>query len=84
MNAGAFGSEIKDVLLGLNRNCRLFEIKNACYSGAAGIQMAVNFAPHGLVFPGNAQPVLSFDVRGATLIDAAPQDCRIDGKRCGA
>jgi polyketide biosynthesis 3-hydroxy-3-methylglutaryl-CoA synthase-like enzyme PksG len=29
-------------LLGLNRNCRLFEIKNACYSGAAGIQMAVN------------------------------------------
>jgi polyketide biosynthesis 3-hydroxy-3-methylglutaryl-CoA synthase-like enzyme PksG len=30
-------------LLGLNRNCRLFEMKNACYSGAAGIQMAVNF-----------------------------------------
>jgi polyketide biosynthesis 3-hydroxy-3-methylglutaryl-CoA synthase-like enzyme PksG len=30
-------------LLGLNRNCRLFELKNACYSGAAGFQMAVNF-----------------------------------------
>ncbi|HEU4888423.1 MAG TPA: hydroxymethylglutaryl-CoA synthase [Thermoanaerobaculia bacterium] len=30
-------------LLGLNRNCRLFELKNACYSGVAGIQMAVNF-----------------------------------------
>src|SRR5260370_27371568 len=30
-------------LLGLNRNCRLFELKNACYSGAAGVQMAVNF-----------------------------------------
>lgn len=30
-------------LLGLNRNCRLFELKNACYSGAAGIQMAVSF-----------------------------------------
>jgi len=30
-------------LLGLNRNCRLFEIKNACYSGAVGLQMAVNF-----------------------------------------
>jgi polyketide biosynthesis 3-hydroxy-3-methylglutaryl-CoA synthase-like enzyme PksG len=30
-------------LLGLNRNCRLFEMKNACYSGAAGFQMAVNF-----------------------------------------
>src|SRR3954469_9737780 len=30
-------------LLGLNRNCRLFEVKNACYSGVAGVQMAVNF-----------------------------------------
>lgn len=29
--------------LGLNRNCRLFELKNACYSGVAGFQMAVNF-----------------------------------------
>lgn len=30
-------------LLGLNRNCRLFELKNACYSGIAGLQTAVNF-----------------------------------------
>lgn len=30
-------------LLGLNRNCRLFELKNACYSGVAGFQMAINF-----------------------------------------
>ncbi|UAA37177.1 hydroxymethylglutaryl-CoA synthase family protein [Paraneptunicella aestuarii] len=30
-------------LLGLNRNCRLFELKNACYSGAAGFQTGVNF-----------------------------------------
>ncbi|QHI36094.1 Polyketide biosynthesis 3-hydroxy-3-methylglutaryl-ACP synthase PksG [Kordia antarctica] len=29
--------------LGLNRNCRLFELKNACYSGIAGFQTAVNF-----------------------------------------
>nr|BAP05578.1 CalT [uncultured Candidatus Entotheonella sp.] len=29
--------------LGLNRNCRLFELKNACYSGVAGLQMACNF-----------------------------------------
>ncbi|SFS42364.1 hydroxymethylglutaryl-CoA synthase family protein [Marininema halotolerans] len=29
--------------LGLNRNCRLFELKNACYAGTAGFQMAVNF-----------------------------------------
>lgn len=30
-------------LLDLNRNCRLFELKNACYSGVAGFQMAANF-----------------------------------------
>lgn len=30
-------------LLGLNRNCRLFELKQACYSGVAGLQMAINF-----------------------------------------
>jgi polyketide biosynthesis 3-hydroxy-3-methylglutaryl-CoA synthase-like enzyme PksG len=29
--------------LGLNNNCRLLELKSACYSGAAGVQMAVNF-----------------------------------------
>jgi polyketide biosynthesis 3-hydroxy-3-methylglutaryl-CoA synthase-like enzyme PksG len=29
--------------LGLNRNCRLIELKNACYSGVAGLQMAINF-----------------------------------------
>jgi polyketide biosynthesis 3-hydroxy-3-methylglutaryl-CoA synthase-like enzyme PksG len=29
--------------LNLNRNCRLFEIKGACYSGTAGFQTAVNF-----------------------------------------
>ncbi len=30
-------------ILDLSRNCRLFEVKNACYSGVAGFQMAVNF-----------------------------------------
>src|SRR5882724_10048004 len=28
--------------LGLNRSCRVFELKQACYSGTAGFQMAVN------------------------------------------
>ncbi len=28
--------------LGLNRNCRLFELKNACYSGVAGLQMGIS------------------------------------------
>ena len=30
-------------LLELPRRCRLFELKNACYSGTAGLQMAINF-----------------------------------------
>ncbi|MGD8400322.1 MAG: hydroxymethylglutaryl-CoA synthase family protein [Bacillota bacterium] len=41
-----FGKSISTYIhyyLSLNRNCRLFEIKNACYSGTAGFQMAVNF-----------------------------------------
>ncbi len=41
-----FGKSMSTYLhkfLGLNRNCRLFELKNACYSGVAGFQMAVNF-----------------------------------------
>lgn len=29
--------------LGLSRNCRMFELKQACYSGTAGLQMAINF-----------------------------------------
>jgi polyketide biosynthesis 3-hydroxy-3-methylglutaryl-CoA synthase-like enzyme PksG len=29
--------------LGLSRNCRLFEIKQACYAATAGLQTAVNF-----------------------------------------
>lgn len=41
-----FGKSISTYIhhyLGLNRNCRLFELKNACYAGTAGLQMAINF-----------------------------------------
>ncbi|NRT86788.1 hydroxymethylglutaryl-CoA synthase family protein [Clostridium beijerinckii] len=41
-----FGKSISTYIreyLGLSRNCRAFEIKQACYSGTAGFQMAVNF-----------------------------------------
>lgn len=41
-----FGKSISTYVhdyLGLSRNCRMFEIKQACYSGTAGFQMAVNF-----------------------------------------
>ena len=50
-------------LLGLNRNCRLFEIKNACYSGVAGLQMAVN-------------QVLSQASPGAKVLVVATDICR--------
>src|SRR3954471_19909341 len=29
--------------LGLHNNCRLIELKSACYSGVGGLQMAINF-----------------------------------------
>lgn len=29
--------------LGLSRTCRMFELKQACYSGTAGLQMGLNF-----------------------------------------
>ena len=48
-------------LLGLNRNCRLFELKNACYSGVAGLQMAVNFVLSN-VSPGAKVLVIATDV----------------------
>lgn len=41
-----FGKSLSTYLhhhLELSRNCRLFEIKQACYSGTAGLQMAINF-----------------------------------------
>ena len=41
-----FGKSISTYLhhyLGLNRNCRLFELKQACYSGTSGFQSGVNF-----------------------------------------
>ena len=47
--------------LGLNRNCRLFEVKNACYSGVAGLQMAVNFILSG-ASPGAKALVIATDV----------------------
>ncbi|MBV9495103.1 MAG: hydroxymethylglutaryl-CoA synthase family protein [Acidobacteria bacterium] len=48
-------------LLGLNRNCRLLEVKNACYSGVAGLQMAVNFILSG-TSPGAKALVIATDV----------------------
>ncbi|QUX26963.1 hydroxymethylglutaryl-CoA synthase family protein [Nocardiopsis akebiae] len=48
-------------LLGLNRNCRLFEIKNACYSGVAALQTAANFVLAG-TSPGAKALVIATDL----------------------
>jgi len=47
--------------LGLNRNCRLFEIKNACYSGTAGLQTGINFVLSN-VSPGAKALVIATDI----------------------
>ncbi|MEA2491930.1 MAG: polyketide biosynthesis 3-hydroxy-3-methylglutaryl-CoA synthase-like enzyme PksG, partial [Acidobacteriota bacterium] len=48
-------------LLGLNRNCRLFEVKNACYSGVAGLQIAANFLLSG-TSPGAKALIIATDI----------------------
>lgn len=48
-------------LLGLNNNCRLIELKSACYSGVAGVQMAINFVLSG-VSPGAKVLVIATDI----------------------
>jgi hypothetical protein len=59
-------------------------------SGVSGATAARNgsvwtFTPDSgtAAVPAGGSVKVVFDVRGATLIDAAPQDCRIDGNRCG-
>ena len=47
--------------LGLNRNCRLFEIKQACYSGTSGFQMGLNFVLS-QVSPGAKALIVTTDI----------------------
>ena len=55
-------------LLGLNRNCRLFELKNACYSGVAALQTAINFVLSG-VSPGAKALVIATDVSRFMMLE---------------
>lgn len=54
--------------LGLNRNCRLFEIKNACFSGTAGFQTAINFVLSQTA-PGRKVLVVCTDVLRMSSVD---------------
>lgn len=67
-----FGKSISTYLhryLELPSNCRLFEIKQACYSGAAGLQMAVNFVAS-QTSPGGKVLVVTSDISRFALADA--------------
>lgn len=55
--------------LGLNRNCRLFEIKQACYSGTAGFQMAAGFIMS-QASPGAKALVIATDISRFMAVDA--------------
>ncbi|MQX35691.1 hydroxymethylglutaryl-CoA synthase family protein [Roseospira navarrensis] len=55
--------------LDLPGNGRLFEIKQACYAGAAGLQMAVNFLLSG-TSPGGKALVVTTDLSRFALADA--------------
>lgn len=55
--------------LGLNRNCRLFELKNACYSGVAGLQMAFNMIL-AQTSPGAKVLVVATDITRFLVADA--------------
>jgi 3-carboxymethyl-3-hydroxy-acyl-[acp] synthase len=62
--------------LGLRRNCRLVELKSACYSGAAGLQMGINFVLSG-VSPGAKALVVATDLSRFSIAegdDATAQD----------
>ena len=54
--------------LGLSRNCRLFELKNACYSGTVGLQMAVNFV-FSQVAPGKKALVVCTDISRMSAVE---------------
>ena len=54
--------------LGLSRNCRMFEIKNACYSGSAGLQMAINFI-YSQVSPGSKALVVATDISRMSMVE---------------
>ncbi len=63
-------------ILGLSNNCRLVELKSACYSGAAGVQMALNFILSG-ASPGAKVLVIASDISRFMVVpggDALSQD----------
>ena len=64
--------------LGLPRHCRLFELKQACYSGTAGLQMAANFILS-QASPGAKALVIATDI-SRFLVTEGGDDLTMDWK----
>ena len=68
-----FGKSISTYVhhyLGLSRNCRLFELKNACYSGTVGLQMAINFV-WSQAAPGRKALVICTDIMRINAVEGS-------------
>jgi len=66
-----FGKSISTYIhhhLGLNKNCRMFELKQACYSGTAGFQMGINFVLS-RVSPGAKALIVASDISRFMVVD---------------
>ncbi|HEY0791889.1 MAG TPA: hypothetical protein VGD78_12570, partial [Chthoniobacterales bacterium] len=64
-----FGKSLSTYLhdyLGLSRNCRLFEVKHACYGGTAALQAAINLIASG-ASPGAKALVIATDLAKAAI-----------------
>ncbi|MDX6191621.1 hydroxymethylglutaryl-CoA synthase family protein [Flavobacterium sp. FlaQc-52] len=59
--------------LKLSRNCRLFELKNACYSGTAGLQMAINFILSGTAV-GRKVLVIATDIMRMSTVEGGAME----------
>ncbi len=57
-------------ILELPKTCRLFEIKQACYAGTAGLQMLVGALSSGMS-PGAKALVIATDIDEAALVDSS-------------
>ncbi|PRY20809.1 cellulose binding domain-containing protein [Pseudosporangium ferrugineum] len=81
-NPGTAGHDGWELTLTLPRPT----LQIAAVSGATARQDGATwtFAPDATTrsVPAGGSVVVSFEVRGATLLDAAPQACQIDGRRC--
>lgn len=66
-----FGKSISTYIhhyLGLNRNCRMAELKQACYAGTSGFQMAVNMVLS-QTSPGAKALVIATDISRLMVLD---------------